>query len=169
MDSIELGKRIKEARIAKKMTQSEVVGTFITRNMLSQIESGAATPSVKTLEYLSRVLDLPLLQLAADQKEDPLACLSKAKKNLTENHYDHVLELQSDYPPQLSDEFSAIFSYAALALAKINFHDKNFQEAVRFAQTAIEYAEKGLYANMMIKSESIMLLNQAAEQLKFLK
>ena len=36
----ERGRRIKEARISKKMTQSEVVGTFITRNMLSQIESG---------------------------------------------------------------------------------------------------------------------------------
>ena len=43
----ERGRRIKEARISKKMTQSEVVGTFITRNMLSQIESGAAAPSLK--------------------------------------------------------------------------------------------------------------------------
>ena len=31
-----LGKKIKEARLAKKMTQKEVVGNFITRNMLSQ-------------------------------------------------------------------------------------------------------------------------------------
>ena len=30
-----LGKKIKEARLAKKMTQKEVVGNFITRNMLS--------------------------------------------------------------------------------------------------------------------------------------
>ena len=54
MNSGELGKRIKEARLAKKMTQSELVGTFITRNMLSRIESGNACPSVKTLEYLAR-------------------------------------------------------------------------------------------------------------------
>ena len=46
MDQIKLGKRIREARLAKKMTQSEVVGTFITRNMLSQIESGSASPSI---------------------------------------------------------------------------------------------------------------------------
>ena len=42
MNSEELGKRIKEARLAKKMTQSELVGTFIKRNMLSRIESGNA-------------------------------------------------------------------------------------------------------------------------------
>ena len=57
MEKNTLGKRIKEARLAKKMTQSEVVGDFITRNMLSQIESGSATPSVKTLEYLCKVLE----------------------------------------------------------------------------------------------------------------
>ena len=58
MEKNTLGKRIKEARLAKKMTQSEVVGDFITRNMLSQIESGSATPSVKTLEYLCKVLEI---------------------------------------------------------------------------------------------------------------
>ena len=58
MENNTLGKRIKEARLAKKMTQSEVVGDFITRNMLSQIESGSATPSVKTLEYLCKVLEI---------------------------------------------------------------------------------------------------------------
>ena len=58
MEKNTLGKRIKEARLAKKMTQSEVVGNFITRNMLSQIESGSATPSVKTLEYLCKVLEI---------------------------------------------------------------------------------------------------------------
>ena len=59
MNSVELGKRIKEARIARKMTQSELVGDFITRNMLSRIESGNACPSVKTLEYLANRLELP--------------------------------------------------------------------------------------------------------------
>ena len=57
MEKNTLGKRIKEARLSKKMTQSEVVGDFITRNMLSQIESGSATPSVKTLEYLCKVCE----------------------------------------------------------------------------------------------------------------
>ena len=58
MDRAALGSRIKEARLAKKLTQTEVVGSFITRNMLSQIESGTATPSIKTLTYLAGVLEL---------------------------------------------------------------------------------------------------------------
>jgi transcriptional regulator with XRE-family HTH domain len=66
MDGTILGKKLKEARLAKKMTQSDVVGGFITRNMLSQIESGAAFPSIRTLEYLSGVLEIPMAELVTD-------------------------------------------------------------------------------------------------------
>ena len=69
MDPKLLGQRIKEARLAKKMTQTEVVGSFITRNMLSQIESGNAVPSVKTLTYLAQVLELPPSVLLPDTAE----------------------------------------------------------------------------------------------------
>ena len=72
MEKNTLGKRIKEARLAKKMTQSEVVGDFITRNMLSQIESGSATPSVKTLEYLCKVLEIMPFCLMKTTPKTPL-------------------------------------------------------------------------------------------------
>ena len=48
-----LGEKIKAARLERHMTQKDVVGDYITRNMLSKIENGSATPSVKTLEYLA--------------------------------------------------------------------------------------------------------------------
>lgn len=165
MNSIELGKKIKEARIAKKMTQSEVVEDFITRNMLSQIESGTATPSIKTLEYLSRVLDVPLIHLMPDQREDALSILIKAKGFLAEEDYEKVIEMKEGYPHQLSDEFSAIFSYAYLHLSKQALLSEDYQEAARLSQKAMEYAGKGIYANATVKSESIMVLNKAAEKL----
>ncbi len=73
MNQMILGQKIKEARLAKKMTQSEVVGNFITRNMLSQIESGTALPSMRTLAYLAQVLDLSLPALLASAEEEPYA------------------------------------------------------------------------------------------------
>ena len=54
-----LGEKIKAARVERHMTQKDVVGDYITRNMLSKIENGSATPSVKTLEYLASALGLP--------------------------------------------------------------------------------------------------------------
>ena len=103
MNRAELGKRIKEARLAKKMTQTEVVGTFITRNMLSQIESGSATPSLKTLEYLAGVLDIPVQTLIPDGREgdpDPDSHsdidadkLCEAKEHYAQGNYDLAARL----------------------------------------------------------------------------
>jgi transcriptional regulator with XRE-family HTH domain len=165
MNSAELGKKIKEARIARKMTQNDVVGNFITRNMLSQIESGTATPSVKTLEYLSHVLDVPLFQLIPDQKEDVVSVLERAKRLLTKGAFEKVLEMEKEYPEQFFDEFSAILSRAYLNLARQRFLSENWQEAARLSQKAMEYAEKGIYANPTVQSESIVILNRAAEKL----
>ena len=55
-----LGRRIREARIRQQLTQKDVVGEYMTRNMLSKIENGSATPSVKTLKYLAEALSVPV-------------------------------------------------------------------------------------------------------------
>ena len=65
-----LGQKLKQTRLARGMTQSQVVGDRITRNMLSQIENDLASPSVGTLEYLAAVLDVKLAWLLADEKEE---------------------------------------------------------------------------------------------------
>ncbi|MDR1735801.1 MAG: helix-turn-helix domain-containing protein [Oscillospiraceae bacterium] len=62
-----LGSRIREARLQKQLTQKDVVGEYMTRNMLSKIENGSATPSVKTLEFLSAALELPISYLVSEE------------------------------------------------------------------------------------------------------
>ena len=166
MNSKELGEKIKEARLARKMTQSEVVGDFITRNMLSQIESGTATPSVKTLEYLSRTLKIPLYQLLPDEQEDALLTLEKAKTLLKNGEYEKVMEMEPEHPALLADEFAAIFSQACLNRARNSLTSEAYMDAMLFSQKAIEYSEKGIYTNPTIKSESILILNQAVKKIK---
>ena len=53
-----LGQKIRQTRLARGLTQKELAGEQITRNMLSQIEHGAAQPSMRTLEYLAAVLNV---------------------------------------------------------------------------------------------------------------
>ena len=50
---MELGEKIRQARVEKGLSQRELCGEEITRNMLSLIENGAAKPSMKTLQYLA--------------------------------------------------------------------------------------------------------------------
>lgn len=57
---MELGEKLRAARVEAGLTQRQLCGEEITRNMLSLIENGAARPSVKTLQYLSSRLGKPV-------------------------------------------------------------------------------------------------------------
>ncbi len=171
MNKAELGRRIKEARLAKKMTQSEVVGNFITRNMLSQIESGIASPSVKTLDYLSHVLEIPLDTLMADGSvgvpADQAAALEELKELYRSGKYEQAAEYDENSGVP-SDELWAISAKSCLALAK-RLSEENSEEAMRraadHARRAAELAEKGIYSNNSVKTEALLLLNDLARRL----
>ena len=48
-----VGDKLKAARLEAGLSQRQLCGDVITRNMLSQIENGSANPSVATLQYLA--------------------------------------------------------------------------------------------------------------------
>ncbi len=50
---MELGEKLRTARLEAGLTQRQLCGEEITRNMLSLIENGSAKPSMKTLQYLA--------------------------------------------------------------------------------------------------------------------
>lgn len=50
---MELGEKLRQARLEAGLSQRQLCGDEITRNMLSLIENGAAKPSMKTLQYLA--------------------------------------------------------------------------------------------------------------------
>ena len=57
---MELGHRLKQARLEAGLSQRQLCGEEITRNMLSQIENGSARPSMDTLRYLASRLGKPM-------------------------------------------------------------------------------------------------------------
>lgn len=57
---MELGQRLRQARLEAGLSQRQLCGEIITRNMLSQIENGSARPSMATLEYLAKRLEKPM-------------------------------------------------------------------------------------------------------------
>ena len=48
-----MGEKLKQARLEAGLSQRQLCGEEITRNMLSQIENGSARPSMATLRYLA--------------------------------------------------------------------------------------------------------------------
>ena len=171
MDHAELGKRLKAARLAKKMTQSDVVGTFITRNMLSQIESGTATPSMNTLEYLAGVLEIPMDRLFDDPETvhppGGSAVLTEAKCHLREHRYEAVLALE-DASGQVEDELPALRSIAGLVLARRiadSGQAENLQTAVMYARDAAKEAMLGIYANADRAAQANQFIANVAQYL----
>ncbi|MDD6815275.1 MAG: helix-turn-helix transcriptional regulator [Firmicutes bacterium] len=176
MNTKELGHRIKEARIAKKMTQSQVVGDFITRNMLSQIENGTALPSVKTLKYLADVLNIPdILDFSSDESEkenvpaqeqkgsNSYAALAAAKAAVLSEDWSFVIAMEKTYPSEFADEFAALLARSFLAAGKSCTDDP--ARAMTCMEKAMSYADLGIYANASLKAEAVILLQQLAASL----
>jgi len=185
MDPKLLGQRIKEARLAKKMTQTEVVGSFITRNMLSQIESGNAVPSMKTLTYLAKVLELPPAVLLPDTTDSTSDSTEQSANNAVSpvspdattfyhakeaylagddsSAYDALSSVPED--SVLNDEVQALFSKVAFRMATGFFQAENYAETLEYAKTAATAATKGMYASPEAKSQALLLLSDAAAKL----
>ncbi len=171
MDNAELGRRLKAARLAKKMTQSDVVGDFITRNMLSQIESGSATPSMKTLEYLAGVLEIPMERLLADQggptEPEAISVLGRAKVLLKEQNYEALLQVK-DASGVIADELHALHGIAHLEIARALSQSKQteqMQAAVMHARLAAQESACGIYANESRCEEAKHLITEIAQYL----
>ena len=65
-----LGSKLRQLRLKKGLTQKELSGERITRNMLSLIESGSASPSVATLLYLAERLETPVGYFFTETSEE---------------------------------------------------------------------------------------------------
>ena len=57
---MELGEKLKQTRLEAGLSQRQLCGDTITRNMLSQIENGSAKPSFATLQALAARLGKPV-------------------------------------------------------------------------------------------------------------
>lgn len=68
---MELGEKIRRARLDAGLSQRQLCGEDITRNMLSLIENGGAKPSMKTLTILANRLGKSVSYFLDDNAQDP--------------------------------------------------------------------------------------------------
>ena len=116
---MELGEKIRQARLEAGLSQRQLCGDTITRNMLSQIESGKAGPSMATLQFLAGRLGKPVgYFLEEDAALSPnIALMQAARQAYVEHGYDRVLQILEDYrqPDELFDpEYMYLIALAAL-------------------------------------------------------
>lgn len=157
-----LGQKIKEARLEQKMTQKEVVGDYITRNMLSKIENDSATPSVKTLEYLAGVLGLPAGYFISDTEASEITPeeVERAREAFREKRFEQCLKLLDglDMNGGYRDEVNLLRSRASLELAKSNIADGKFEQAKNRAEDSLYYNNESLYRSSAFRTETLLVV-----------
>ena len=159
-----LGQKIKAARLEKGLTQKEVVGDYITRNMLSKIENDSATPSVRTLEYLAKALDLPTGYFLSDaQISDGLVPdgLNEARAAFRENRWTDCLALlEADKTAGTTDEGYLLHARAGAYAAQQALEEGRLMEAKELAETAHYYNQEGLYGSPDLAAQLAVTLGQ---------
>ncbi|MEZ2364892.1 helix-turn-helix domain-containing protein [Bacillus sp. RCC_6_1] len=102
-----LGEKIKTLRKEKKLTQTELVGSELTKSMLSQIENGKATPSMKTLQYIAEKLECEMSFLLEEDEGEIVELIQKMEPLIKANKCDEVYKtllpiVQTELPSTLN-------------------------------------------------------------------
>lgn len=96
---MELGEKLRQARLAAGFSQRQLCGDVITRNMLSQIENGGASPSMGTLRYLAERLNKPVSFFLEEEAvvSTNQSTMDHAWAEYDSGNVDAALKLLSDY------------------------------------------------------------------------
>ncbi len=144
-----IGERIRELRVSKLMTQSDLAGDRITRNMLSCIENGAANPSLSTIIYIAGRLGVPAGFLLAEEGDEivyrKITNLSNIKRAYTAGDLRGCRSLCISGCPEPDDEISLLLANCDAGIAVEEFENGRLRSSCRFFDEALSYAEKTIY------------------------
>ncbi len=120
---MELGEKLRLARQEAGLSQRQLCGQMITRNMLSQIEGGKARPSMTTLQYLSSQLGKPVSYFLEEQGTASvnLQVMLQARAAYGKRDFATVLQAlkQFQQPDELlQEEYSYLLALATLGRSK---------------------------------------------------
>lgn len=160
---VELGQRLKQARLEKGLSQKALCADVITRNMLSQIESGKAKPSMETLKYLAARLEKPVGYFLEEQAvlSPNQQIMADARQAYQAGEYRKVLSVLESYRPgDLFDhEKQLICNLCLLAMGEQAIRENR----LIYARELLHRIEPGLYHLPGMDYEKALLLNRAGE------
>ena len=153
-----IGEKIKELRVAKLMTQAELAGTQITRNMLSCIENGSASPSLSTILYIAGRLKVPAGFLLAEEGDEivyrKMTSFANIKSAYTAGDLRGCRSLCFSGCPEPDDEICLLLADCDAGIAAEEFWGGRLHSSCRFFDEALSYAEKTIYPTSHIEAQA---------------
>ena len=160
---MELGKKIREARLEAGLSQRQLCADVITRNMLSQIENGSARPSMDTLrslaERLGKTLSYFLEEEAITSPNQEL--MDRARKTFETGDPAAAREILEQYKapdPVFDREYHLVLALCLMELAKQALAENRRPYAEALLQQAAEAGSLTPYYTPAMERERLLLL-----------
>ena len=161
-----VGEKIKKLRLEKMMTQSDLSGDRVTRNMLSLIEKGKAVPSMQTLAYIASRLNVSVGFLLADEREERMLVkyskISDIRLAFKDGNYRLCLDMckrLGRHSESKDDEIKLIMAESALAVAKEELFLDRVRSAWAYLDDAVLWASETMYNTRCIEAAAGVLFD----------
>lgn len=160
-----LGEKLRQARYEAGMTQRQLCGERITRNMLSQIENGSAHPSMQTLQYLAEQLGKPLSWFLDEESavSPNRQCMEHARTAYDHGQPAEVLDALSSYrepDPVFDREKELLQILARIDLAQTAMEQGRYPYARELLELAGEQGRQAAYYTAELENRRLQLLAQ---------
>lgn len=157
---MELGQKLKQARLEAGLSQRQLCADTITRNMLSQIENGSAKPSLATLQALCSRLGKPISYFWEDAPSENLGLLKQAAAATPEQAFS-LLKGYLSPDPLLDEGYYLLLTRCCLALARQALAEKRTVYAQSLIQQAEAACERAGNLGEMFRRQLTLLQYQA--------
>ncbi len=148
-----IGEKIKSRRKALNLTQAQIAGECITRNMLSLIENGNATPSLQTLEYLSERLEVPMAYFFSEDYDHEKTADEQTRLVIKKLYFEKSYELCVDtaiehytHIDDMPDELLLICAESAMLCGKSKTLKGAFESATYYLNMSRRFSSKCAYS-----------------------
>lgn len=156
-----IGDKIKYYRKLKSMTQAELAGDQITRNMLSLIENGTASPSLQTVEYIAERLGISPAHFFIDSYEDLNDHTKENNDSIRDAYFDKdyqkccdlIMKYYRDRQKDLSDELLLIAAESCMRIAISKVARGAYESASVYLTQSRKYSAECRYPTDWIDSQ----------------
>ena len=138
------------------MTQSDLAGDHITRNMLSSIEHGTALPSLPTAMYIAERLNVPVGYLLSQGEDEfiyrKMANIANIRRAFGAGDFAGCLSLLASFGSETDDELSLIRAECEYGVGLTAFEGGRLRLAVAAFDRALTAAASTLFDTAWLRA-----------------
>lgn len=146
---MDIGQKIKQLRLSKLMTQSDLAGDQITRNMLSSIEHGTALPSLPTAMYIAERLNVPVGYLLSRGEDEfiyrKMANIGNIRRAFAARDFAGCLSLLASFGSETDDELALLRAECEYGMGQNAFENGHLRMAVAAWDRALLATERTVF------------------------